>query len=73
MMERARHLAWCKKRALEYVDAGKLDEAYASFVSDMRKHSGTADHIALALGWKLVSAGHLSKPSEMRKFIEDFN
>ena len=34
---RAEHLAWCKKRALEYVDAGDLLQAYTSMASDLGK------------------------------------
>lgn len=37
---RADHLAWCKQRALQYVDAGDLTGAYASMTSDLGKHEG---------------------------------
>lgn len=36
-MTRAEHLQWAKDRALQYVDAGQLDLALASFGSDMSK------------------------------------
>jgi hypothetical protein len=35
---RSEHLAWAKQRALEYLDAGDLKNAYASMVSDLSKH-----------------------------------
>ena len=35
------HLAWCKKRALEYLDAGELANAFTSMLSDMDKHPDT--------------------------------
>lgn len=35
------HLAFCKRRALEYVDAGLLDQAVASMGSDLLKHEDT--------------------------------
>ena len=33
-MNRQEHLDWCKKRALEYVDAGDLSGGMASMMSD---------------------------------------
>jgi len=46
-MNRQGHLEWCKKRAIEYVDNGDLNNAFASFQSDMGKHNETANHMAL--------------------------
>jgi len=40
-MTREEHLAWCKKRALEYLDKGDANNAVASMESDMRKHPDT--------------------------------
>lgn len=37
-MTRDEHLAWAKKRALEYLDAGDLLNAVASIGSDLDKH-----------------------------------
>lgn len=48
-------------------------QAWASFVSDMRKHSETESHSALRLGMLLIMSGHHQTPNEMRKFIEGFN
>lgn len=70
---RAEHLAWCKERALQYVDEGDLTNAYASMASDMGKHEETRDHPAIGLGMMLMVTGDLSTPDEMRKFIEGFN
>lgn len=70
---RAQHLAWCKQRALEYCDMGDVQQAWASMVSDMRKHPETENHIALELGMMLLMGGHNNSPMEMRKFIEGFN
>lgn len=39
---RAEHVAWCKARALQYVDEGDLNNAFASLISDLGKHSETA-------------------------------
>ena len=67
---RADHLAWCKTRALQYLDAGDLDNAFASMISDLRKHPETRDHAALELGMALIIGGRLSTAQEMRDFIE---
>lgn len=37
-MTRDEHLAWCKKRALEYLDQGDVVNAIASMGSDLEKH-----------------------------------
>ena len=37
-MTRDEHLAWCKQRALEYLDRGELENAVASMASDLGKH-----------------------------------
>lgn len=71
-MTRAEHLAWCKARAFEYIDAGEWQNAYASFSSDMNKHPETKDHIALGLGLQLMMIGDLADARSMRKFIEGF-
>lgn len=68
-MTRAEHIAWCKERALQYVDAGDTDQAFASVASDLRKHEETVDHGALTLG-SMLFGGHLSTPAKMREFIE---
>jgi hypothetical protein len=73
METRGEHLAWCKQRALEYVDAGDLKGAFASMGSDLNKHPETEGHIAVGLGMMLMIGGHLNTASEMRKFIEGFN
>jgi hypothetical protein len=70
---RKEHLAWCKKRALEYVAAGDLSNAYASMVSDLSKHPETEGHVAIELGMLMMMAGNLKTPSEMKSFIEGFN
>lgn len=70
---RAEHLAWCKKRALEYVDAGDINQALASMGSDLGKHEATQDHPGIKLGLQMMMAGFLNSPDEMRKFINGFN
>jgi hypothetical protein len=70
---RADHLAWCKTRALEYVEAGDLDSAFSSLASDLNKHPETKDHAAIQLGALLEFGGHLNTPKKMRDFIEGCN
>lgn len=71
---RAEHLAWCKKRALEYCDMGDVNQAFTSMASDLGKHPETKGHAAIQLGMMiLVFGGYNSSPAEMRKFIEGFN
>lgn len=76
-MTRAEHLAWCKQRALEYVDSGDLKNAMASMLSDLGKHPETTGHAGATLGVMLMGLpGHQSivrNPTEMRKWIEGFN
>ncbi len=72
-MTRQKHMEWCKKRALEYVDNGDLTNAYSSMASDLGKHEETKNHVAISLGMMLMMSGKLSTQEEMRKFIEGFN
>ena len=70
---RQEHLLWCKKRALEYVEAGDNGQAFASMASDLRKHPDTENHPGIQLGMMQMICGLLNTPAEMRKFIEGFN
>ena len=70
---RTEHLAWCKQRALQYVDAGDLQGAFNSMASDMRKHPETANTDIQMLGLMLMMNGHLDSPAKMRDWIEGFN
>ena len=72
-MDRQEHLEWCKKRAIEYVDNGDIQDAYVSMTSDLNKHPETHGHQAIQLGVMLMMGGHLSTANEMRKFINGFN
>lgn len=74
MMTRAEHLAWCKERALEYVDAGDLANAVASMGSDLQKHPETGNTSSLAyllrLGMMYYDQGD---PAAVRRWINGFN
>jgi hypothetical protein len=73
MTSRAEHLAWCKQRALEYVDAGDNQGAFTSMASDMSKHPDTANTDVQVLGMMLLMSGHLDSPTQMRDWINGFN
>jgi hypothetical protein len=72
-MTRSEHLQWAKARALQYVDAGDLQQAYSSMASDLRKHEELSGHTGIRLGFEMLMAGLLNDPVEMRKFINGFN
>ena len=72
-MTRAEHLQWCKDRALVYVEAGDLSQAFASFSSDMGKHGETQNHPTLFFGAGLLLNGYLGTAQKMREWIVGFN
>ena len=71
-MTRDEHLAWCKRRALEYVDAGDLTHAVASMASDLKTHPDT-DNPALnglaMIGMMYVTDGD---KAAVQRWIERF-
>lgn len=69
----AEHLAFCKQRALEYIERNDLKGAFGSMLSDMQKHPGTTGHPALRLGMMLMVSNNLNTQKKMRDFIEGFN
>lgn len=74
MMSRAEHLAWCKQRALAYLDGeGNVGDAFASMASDLQKHPATANHRGMEIGLGLMMIGQLSTVHAMREFINGFN
>lgn len=72
-MTRTEHLAWCKERALEYVDNSDLKQAFNSIMSDLRKHPETKTHVGIQLGMTLSLNSMLETPEQMREFINGFN
>lgn len=73
LSSRAKHLKWCKERAVAILDAGSIDGAYTSMMSDLGKSTETIDHVGIHLGTMLLFGGHLGTDHAMRKFITDFN
>lgn len=72
-MTRQEHLEWAKQRALEYADAGDIQNAFASMASDLGKHPELANHFGIQLGMMQLMGGMLNTPAEMRRFIEGLN
>ena len=74
-MTREEHLEWAKKRALEYVDAGDLGQAFTSMMSDLKKHEALQDHVGIELGVMQAVAlkGWITNPVEVRNWITGFN
>jgi len=72
-MDRNEHLQWCKERAMEYIKADDVPQGIASFTSDMRKHTETANHPALTLGMQLIMNNLLNTVAKAEKFIMGFN
>jgi hypothetical protein len=74
-MTRAEHLAWCKRRALEYVDRGDLEKALNSMLSDLGKWEGGEMYTPNAIA-QLSMAGIMActarRANEMRRWIEGF-
>lgn len=72
---KAQHLAWCKERALEYVEKDSVSEAMASFASDMGKHPETQEVFATMM---VLSMAALMQDTTQggtdntRSFIEGF-
>ena len=72
-MSREEHMQWSKQRALEYVEQGDIQGAYASIASDLQKHPDTQGHIGIEMGMLQLMGGILRTPEQMRHFIEGFN
>lgn len=68
---RDQHLADCKRRALEYLDAGDVQNAIASMLSDLSKHEDTRNYNKFlgALGLSIAASGDIH---QARRFIEGF-
>lgn len=71
-VNRDEHLAWAKQRALEYLDAGELTNAFASMGSDLSKHPELAE-----IGRVMCQVGVIyvlnRNARELRHWIEGFN
>lgn len=71
-MTRSEHLQWCKDRTLKLCEDGDTAIAWASMVSDLRKHKQTFEHNAIGFGMAMVAQGSLIDKEDMKAFIEGF-
>ena len=71
-MTKEEHLQWCKDRAFAEMKTDGPMSGYASVTSDLSKHEGTKDHVAIGLGMMLLMTGHLNTPEKMQDWIEGF-
>lgn len=78
-MTRDEHLAWAKRRALEYVEMGRLDNALTSFISDANKDMGagplfnpsaSATRLLMTVGMMHVTNNNAR---ELRNWITGWN
>ena len=71
-LTRDEHLAWCKRRAFEYVGAGDLTHAVASMASDLKTHPDT-DNPALS-GLVMIGMMYVTDDDKaaVQRWIERF-
>lgn len=73
-MTRDEHLAWAKKRALEYVDHGDVRQGFTSMLSDLTKHEELKGHKGAEIGVMFMTLpGWIDNEREVRRWIEGFN
>lgn len=73
-MTRDEHMAWCKKRAMEYVEIGDYNNAVTSMLSDLSKHEETrasANGVLASLGMLELMKGPTKE--SITKYIQGFN
>jgi hypothetical protein len=66
-------MAFCKKRALEYLNEGDLANAMTSMLSDLEKHPETQNHAGKHLFMLAVLYVQNKDREGMRRWIEGFN
>jgi hypothetical protein len=73
MTTRDEYLERAKRRALEYIDAGDVPQAFTSMLSDLRKHPDTENHAGGRIGVGLMMIpGWINNKQEVRRWIEGF-
>jgi hypothetical protein len=74
MMPRDEHLEWAKKRALEYLDAGEIANAFTSMLSDMKKHPELENHPGNTIGAGFMFVpGWIENRAEVRRWIVGYH
>lgn len=67
--ERAAHLAQAKRRALAFLDAGRLDLTVSSLARDLNRHAGTRP-LVFAVIWDGVDLACFGDSARMRRWID---
>lgn len=67
------HLDWCVYRAMEYADAGDMPQAWASLLSDVGKHEGTAHIGTDSFSAMAMVSGLYNDPVSFRKWATGWN
>ena len=70
MRTRDEHLAWCKQRALEYLNQHDVRNAVCSMMSDMKEHPETPINDAIAALGIIIATNE--DDYEARRWIEGF-
>ena len=71
-MNRAEHLAWAKRRALELVDAGDVKQAAASMIVDLKDHPELVKSITLDDTRRALEVALSGNAAAARRWIEAF-
>ena len=71
MRTREEHLEWAKKRAMEYLDQGDLQNAVVSMGSDLSKHPETTIHSGTLLQLAITYVVNQDADG-VRRWIEGF-
>ena len=71
MRTREEHLAWAKQRALEYLDAGDLENAVTSMGSDLDKHPELGCNPYLLLTGAMDAQN--GDRAKVRRWVEGFH
>jgi TolA-binding protein len=69
---REEHLEWCKQRALEYLDQGKIVDAITSMMSDLAKHPETKPSNEYLIMLGMIAARDRDSDAA-RRFITGFH
>lgn len=72
-MTREEHIAWCKKRAHEYLDKGDIKNGVTSMLSDLQKHPETKLQDGSPLGMLGMMAIMSNSHQEAVRFVDGFN
>lgn len=68
----AQHIAWCKERALHYVDVGDLGQAVASMISDLGAEEGADSGFVSMMGQTGLMDAMRGDTAAVRRWIEGF-